>query len=93
MITSFTILLICERKLKHHYVYKSENWKNKVIAFVLSPDHIQAGMQRLEEVSQTDKIPVFPLTDVWISKYTSVITCIALPTLVRWLGAHQCKIS
>ena len=54
---------------------------------------IQTWIQRLEEVSPTDKIPVFPLVDVWISRYTSVITCIVLPTLVGWLGAHQCKIS
>ena len=54
---------------------------------------LQARIQRLKEVSQTGKIPVFPLADVWVSKYTSVITCIALPTLVRWFGAHQCKIS
>ena len=54
---------------------------------------LQARMQRLKEVSQTNKIPVFPLADVWISKHTSVITCIALPALVHWLGAHQCKIS
>ena len=50
-------------------------------------------IQRLKEVNQTDMIPVFPLADVWISKYNSFITCIALPTLVRWLGAHQFKIS
>ena len=53
----------------------------------------QARIQRLKEVNQTDVIPVFPLADVCISKYTSVITCITLPTLVRWLGAHQFKIS
>ena len=39
--------------------------------------HTQARIQRLKEVSQTD----------------SFITCIALSTLVRWLGAHHCKIS
>ena len=50
-------------------------------------------MQRLKEISQTDLIPVFPLAGVWISRYTSAITCIALSTLIRWLGAHQCKIS
>ena len=54
-------------------------------------DH-QAQIQRLREVSQTDKIPEFLLADVWVSKYTSVITCIALSTLVHWLGARQCKI-
>ena len=54
---------------------------------------LQARIQRLKEVSQTGKIPVFPLANVWVSKYTSVITCIALPTLVRWFGAHQCKTS
>ena len=38
-------------------------------------------------------MPVLHLAGVWISRYTSVITCIALSKLVRWLGAHQCKIS
>ena len=36
---------------------------------------------------------MFPLAGVWISRYTSFITWIMLSTLVRWLGAHQCKIS
>ena len=36
---------------------------------------------------------MFPLAGVWISRYTSIVTCIALSTLVCWLGAHQCKIS
>ena len=53
----------------------------------------QAWIQRLKEVSQTEKILVFPLADVCISKYSSVITCIALTMLVRWLVAYQCKIS
>ena len=53
----------------------------------------QARIQRVKEVIQTDKVLVSPLANVWISKYTSIINCIVLSTLVRWLGVHQCKIS
>ena len=54
--------------------------------------NIYHSQVRLKEISQIDLIPVFPLAGVWISRFTSVITCIALSTLVRWLGAHQCSV-
>ena len=53
----------------------------------------QVRIQRFKEVSQAYYVPVFPFAAVWISRSTSVIICVALSTLVRWLGARQCEIS
>ena len=87
--TSRGLLLSCNPFKHSHYlnifrydvaVFTARQWKAK---------HVK----HLKEVSQTDQIPVFPLACVWISKYASVITGIALSALVRCLGAHQCQIS
>ena len=45
---------------------------------------IQARIQRFKEVSQTDKIPGFPLAADSISRSTSVIICVELSTLIQW---------
>ena len=44
-------------------------------------ESFQVRIQRLKEVTQTDQVPVFPLAGVWISRYTSIITCIALSSV------------
>ena len=45
--------------------------------------------KRLVELTRYSVSP----SGVCISRYTSVITCAALSTLVRWMGAHHCKVS
>ena len=44
---------------------------------------VQARIQRLKEVSQTDYVPGFPLAAAWISRSTSVMICVELPTLTH----------
>ena len=51
----------------------------------MDSEHVkhQAQIQSFKEVSQTDYVPGFPLTATWISRSTSVIICVELPTLIH----------
>ena len=103
-ITRMHLLQLKVRNIQIKFFLKSKkfpfsynrNFNTKIIhtlLFLTKPsadiNDIHALIQRLKEVSQTDQVPVFPLTAAWISTSTSVIIFVALSTLARWLGARS----
>ena len=75
---------------------RTNNWLNVNLILILDfMLVVQVQIERLKDVTQTCLVLVFPLADVWISRYTSIIYHVATSQsiLVCCLCAHQCKIS
>ena len=83
---SLPVFPLSRTNLKLHNISVNPKMVKKVIMN-------QVWIQCSKEVSQTDYILVFNLAGVRISRYTSIVTCVVLSTLVCFLGAHQCKVS